>query len=119
MRALTELLTVFVVGVLAFLAAICTLIGLMVLWLCGLVSALMLMVAVVCGLGFALTGNHHYGVTALGYLFYAAVPSAVVFVLTYYHGKFTNAQERRQSLRRVGKVRLAQDEPFEVAVTSH
>lgn len=113
MRALTELLTVFVAGILAFLAVICGLIGLLVLWLCSLVSALMLIVAAGCGLGFALTGNHHYGVTALGFLVYAAVPSAVVGVLTYYTGKFTDAQERRQSLRRVGKVRLAQDEPFE------
>ncbi|MGI4946538.1 MAG: hypothetical protein ACRYHQ_39270 [Janthinobacterium lividum] len=116
MRALTELLTVFVAGIFAFLAAICGLIALLVLWLCGLVSALMLIVAAGCGLGFVLTGNHHYGLTALGFLIYAAVPSAVVGVLTYYSGKFTDAQESRRSLRRVGGVRLAQDEPFEAVV---
>ncbi len=119
MRALTELLTVFATGILAFLAGIVLLAGVLVMWLCGLASGLLLLVAVASGAGFALTGNHHYGVIALGYLAYAAVPFAVIVVLSYYHGKFTDAQESRRSLRRVGRVRLVQDEPFEVAATGH
>ncbi len=117
MRALTELLIVFVTGVLAFLAGIALLAGVLVLWFCGLVSALMLMVSVVSGIGFAFTGNHHYGVIALVYLAYAAVPFALIVVLTYYHGKFTDALAIGRSFRRVGEAQLMQDEPFEAAVT--
>jgi len=96
-RALTELPAVFATGILAFLGGIALLVGVLALWLCGLVCGLMLLVAVVSGVEFALTGNHHYGVIALGYLVYAAVSFAMIVVLTYYHGKFTDAQESRQS----------------------
>lgn len=78
---------------------------------------MLLLVAVASGAGFAFTDNHHSGVIALGYLAYAAVPFAAIVALSYYHGKFTNAQESRRSLRRVGRVRLAQDTPFEIAIT--
>ncbi|MGI4951579.1 MAG: hypothetical protein ACRYGM_07215 [Janthinobacterium lividum] len=119
MRALTELLTVLATATLAFVTGIVLLAGVLVMWLCGLACGLLLLVAVASGAGFAFTGNHHYGVVAVGYLAYAAVPFAAIVALSYYHGKFTDAQESRRSLRRISWVRLAQDEPFEVAATSH
>jgi len=112
MRALSELAGVIVAGFAAFFGGILFLAGLVLLWLSGIASALFLMIAAFAGVMYAFTGSHHAAVIALGYLGYAAVPFVVTFVLAYYHGKLSDARQQRQSLHRIGSLRLEQDASF-------
>jgi len=112
MRALSELAGVIVAGFVAFFAGIAFVLGLLFLWLCGLASALCLIVAVAAGIMYAFTGNHHDAMIALGYLGYAAVPFVMTFVLTYYHGKISDGRQQRRKLQHIGSLRIVQDACF-------
>jgi hypothetical protein len=112
MGALLELAGVIAAGFAVFFGGILFMLGLVVLWLCGLASALCLMVALVAGLMYWGTGTPHDGQLAVVYLVYAAVPFVVVFVLSYYWTKFTAARQRRRALRAIGGLRLAQNADF-------
>ncbi len=76
MRALTELLIVFVAaffGFFALLAALlANLVGFLVIAVAGFFSAASLLIALFAGLGFALTGSHHDAGLAVAYSLYAA-----------------------------------------------
>lgn len=112
MRALSELAGVILAGFAAFFGGILFLAGLVLLWLCGIASALFLMIAAFAGVMYAFTGSHHAAVIALGYLGYAAVPFVVTFVLAYYHGKLGDARQQRQALHRIRGIRPAEDAGF-------
>jgi len=112
MRALSELAGVIVAGFVAFFAGIAFVLGLLFLWLCGLASALCLIVAVVAGIMYAFTGNHHDAMIALGYLGYAAVPFVMTFVLTYYHGKISDDRLAPRSEHSLPLLRTIGDRPW-------
>ena len=77
MGALLELVGVIVAGFAAFLGMLLGLLGLLVLWLCGLASVLCLMVALFAGVMYWLTGTPHDAQIAVAYLVYAAAPFVV------------------------------------------
>jgi hypothetical protein len=112
MGALLELMSVILGGFAAFFGGIVFMLGLVVLWLCGLASALCLMVSAFAGVMYWITGTPHDGELAVGYLVYAAVPFVATVVLSYYWNKFTEARRRRQTLRDIGGSRLASDADF-------
>jgi hypothetical protein len=112
MGALLELMSVILGGFAAFFGGIVLMLGLVVLWLCGLASALCLMVSVFAGVMYWITGTPHDGELALGYLVYAAVPFVATVVLSYYWNKFTEGRRQRQALCNFGGSRLAQDADF-------
>ena len=112
MGALLELTSVILGGFAAFFGGIVLMLGLVVLWLCGLASALCLMVSVFAGVMYWITGTPHDGELAVGYLIYAAVPFVATVVLSYYWNKFTEGRRQRRSLRTIGGLRLAQDADF-------
>jgi hypothetical protein len=112
MRAVSELVGVIVAGFAAFFGGIVFLLGLLVLWLCGLASALCLMVAVFAGVMYWVTGARHDAQLALVYLVYAAVPFVATVVVSYDWAKFTEGRRQRQALRNIGGLRLARDADF-------
>jgi hypothetical protein len=112
MGALLALAGVIVAGFAAFFGGILSLLGLLVLWLLGLASALCLMVALFAGVMYWVTGTPHDAQLAGVYLVYAAVPFVVAFVLSDYGNKVTDSRQRRQSLRPIGGLRLARDADF-------
>jgi hypothetical protein len=112
MGVLWELVGVILAGCAAFFGGIVFLLGLVILWLCGLASALCLMVAVFAGVMYWITGTPHDGQLAVGYLVYAAVPFVATFVISYYWNKITEDRGQRQALRKIGGLRLAQDADF-------
>jgi hypothetical protein len=112
MVALLELMSVILGGFAAFFGGIVLMLGLVVLWLCGLASALCLMVSVFAGVMYWITGTPHDGELAVGYLVYAAVPFVATVVLSYYWNKFTEGRRQRQARRTIGGLRLAQDADF-------
>lgn len=63
-------------------------VGFVLLWVCGVASALCLMVAILAGVMFLITGNPHDGRIALAYLGNAAVPFILTFAAAYYRSKF-------------------------------
>ena len=101
-----------VAGFVAFFGGIVFLLGLLALWLCGLASALCLMVSVFAGVMYWITGTPHDGELALGYLVYAAVPFVATVVLSYYWNKLNEGRRQRQALRNFGGLRPAQDADF-------
>jgi hypothetical protein len=105
-RAVSELLGVIVAGFVAFFGGIVFLLGLLALWLCGLASALCLMVAVFAGVMYGITGVPHDAQLAVVYLVYAAVPFVVIVVVSYYWSKFREGRRQRQA---IGGLRLARD----------
>jgi hypothetical protein len=106
MRAVSELIGVIVAGFVAFFGGIVFLLGLLALWLCGLASALCLMVAVFAGVMYWITGVTHDAQLAVVYLVYAAVPFVVIVVVSYYWSKFREGRRQRQT---IGGSRLARD----------
>ena len=99
MRALRELASVIAIGVLAFLGGSALVLGFVVLWLCGVASALCLMVAAFAGVMYWVTGKPHDGQIALTYLAYAAVPFVLTFVIGYYRSK-ASQRTREPATRR-------------------
>jgi hypothetical protein len=112
MGALLELMSVILGGFAAFFGGIVLMLGLVVLWLCGLASALCLMVSLFAGVMYWITGTPHDGELAVGYLVYAALPFVATVVLSYYWNKFTEGRRQRRALRNIGGLRLAQDADF-------
>ncbi len=88
MRALTELLTVFVAAFFGFFALVASLIGtvvgFLVIAVAGFFSAASLLIALFAGVMFTFTGKHHDAVLAVGYSLYAAGAFAVVVVMLFY-----------------------------------
>jgi hypothetical protein len=72
MRVTSELTWVIVAGFAAFFGGMLFLLGLLGLWLCGLASALFLMVAVFAGVMYGITGVRHDAELAIVYLVYAS-----------------------------------------------
>jgi len=112
MRALSELAGMIVAGFAAFFGGIAIVLGLLFLWLCGLASALCLMVAVFAGVMYWITGIAHDGRIALAYLGYAAVPFVLTFIFGYYLSKFSQARRQRQAIPNISGLRLPQDASF-------
>src|ERR1700749_3949403 len=112
MGALLELMSVILGGFAAFFGGIVFMLGLVVLWLCGLASALCLMVSAFAGVMYWITGTPHDGELAVGYLVYAAVPFVATVVLSYYWNKFTEGRRQRRAPRNIGGLRLTQDADF-------
>jgi hypothetical protein len=81
-------------------------------WVCGVATALCLMVAAFAGVMYAITGKPHDATLGLVYLGYATVPFVVTFVLAYYRSKITTARRQCQALPLGGGLRLAQDASF-------
>jgi hypothetical protein len=79
-------------------------------WVCGVATALCLMVAAFAGVMYAITGKPHDATLGLVYLGYATVPFMVTFILAYYRRKFTGARRQRQTLRQIDGLRLALDQ---------
>lgn len=124
MRALTELLIVFVAaffGFFALLAALLVnLVGFLVIAVAGFFSAASLLIALFAGLGFVLTGSHHDAGLAVAYSLYAAASFAVVVVLLFYRDRLRQAVQVRQAPPRIQGLRLAlNDAPFEPGVIHH
>jgi hypothetical protein len=109
MRAVSELIWVIVAGFVAFFGGIVFLLGLLALWLCGLASALCLMVAAFAGVMYGITGVPHDAELAVVYLVYAAVPFVVTVVVSYYWAKFREGRRQRRALQIIGGLRLARD----------
>ncbi len=119
MRVMSELLGVIVAGFAAFFGGIVFLFGLLLLWLCGLASALCLMVAVFAGGMYWITGVRHDAQLAVVYVVYASVPFMVTVVVSYYWTKFTEGPRldalsflplrQRRALPNISGLRLARD----------
>ena len=99
MRAVSELAGVIVAGFGAIFGVIAVVLGFLFLWLCGLASALCLMVAVFAGVMYWITGTPHDGHIALVYLAYAAMPFVLTFVIGYYRSKFGQTWQKGGMLR--------------------
>jgi hypothetical protein len=112
MRGLSEFAGVIVVGFGAFFGWIVFVLALVFLWVCGVATALCLMVAAFAGVMYAITGKPHDATLGLVYLGYATVPFVVTFVLAYYRSKITTARRQRQALLLGGSLQLAQDASF-------
>ena len=96
-----ELISVVVAGTIGFLGGICLILGLLLLWVCGLASGLCLIVAIFAGAMYAITGRPHDGQIALAYLGYAAIPFVLTFIVGYYRSKLHQAaisRARRNTL---------------------
>lgn len=109
MRAVSELIGVIVAGFVAFFGGIVFLLGLLALWLCGLASALCLMVAAFAGVMYGITGVPHDAQLAVVYLVYAAMPFVVIVVVSYYWSKFREGRLQPRALQTVRGLRLARD----------
>lgn len=109
MRAVPELIGVIVAGFVAFFGGIVFLLGLLALWLCGLASALCLMVAAFAGVMYGITGVPHDAQLAVVYLVYSAVPFVVIVVVSYYWSKFREGRRQRRALPNISGLRLARD----------
>jgi hypothetical protein len=87
MRRVSEFVSVVLAGFAAFFGGILLMLGFVVLWICGLVSSLFLMVSAFAGIMYMAFGTHHAAVIAVVYLGYAAVPFVAIFVSSYYYQK--------------------------------
>ena len=116
MGIMTELLRMIVAGVVGFVILLLMPIYYLVLLALGAVSALSLLVAVFCGIGYALKPTTHNLVNALGFLSYSAAAFLIIFAIYYIPSRLkdrsTMRQQQRQALARIGGLRLASDEPF-------
>jgi hypothetical protein len=112
MRGLSEFAGVIVVGFGAFFGWIVFVLALVFLWVCGVATALCLMVAAFAGVMYAITRKPHDATLAVVYFGYATVPFVVTFVLAYYRSKITTARRQCQALPLGGGLRLAQDASF-------
>ena len=114
-HVLGELATVFVIGIVAFFVLLAQAAGLLVLGALGLASGLFLLVALCEGAWWLGTHDRHAGITALGFLGYAAIPFALIVVTFYcWHRAFEWPDRRRhRALERIGRLRLAKDARFE------
>jgi hypothetical protein len=110
MRGLSEFAGVIVTGFGAFFGGIVFVPALVFLWVCGVATALGLMVAAFAGVVYAITGKPHDATLAVVYCGYAAVPFVVTFILACYRSKFTGARRQRQTLRQIDGLRLARDQ---------
>ena len=93
---LVELLGVLVAGAVSFFVIIGYALGILFMWACGIVSGLFLIVALFSGTMWLFTHSQHAFNTMLGFLAYAAVPVALIVVMSYYYGKLTDKPESRQ-----------------------
>ncbi|MDT7953974.1 MAG: hypothetical protein RQ966_20970 [Acetobacteraceae bacterium] len=115
-RFLTELVGVFLAGVLSFFAMLIVAAGAVLAWLIGCVSGLFLLIALAESGWWLHTHSHHAAMTALGYYGYAAGTFALIPVLFFLKDKLTGWPERRRrqaAMQRIGGLRLAPDAPFE------
>lgn len=94
MRALREFSGVVVAGFAAFFGSIALVVGLVLLWLCGLMSGFCLMVAMFAGVMFWITGKPHDGQIALTYLGYSSVPFTLTFIAGYYRSQLHGRSRR-------------------------
>ncbi len=113
MRALSELASVIVAGVVALVGGIAFVAVVLLLWLMGLASALLSMVSIFSAVMYGFTGSHHAGILALTYLGYAAVPFVLAFVFHVYRLKLTHPQQVRRPVPDISGLRLAQDAGFD------
>ena len=112
MRTLRELGTVIVAGFVAFLSGLVMIGAVLILWLLGLVSVLMLMVSAFGGVMYLITGKAHDAHVAVVYLGYAAVPFVASFVFHVYRGKWVDGRQRRREVPSLGRLRLGADTRF-------
>jgi len=106
---LGELATAFVVGTVAFFVLLAQAAGLLMMGVLGLASGLFLLVALCEGAWWLGTHDHHAGMTALGFLAYAAITFALIVVAFHcWHRAFEWPERRRhQALERIGRLRRA------------
>lgn len=121
MRALTELLTVFVAAFLGFFALVAsligTIVGFLVIAVAGFFSAVSLLIALFAGAGFAFTGSHHDAGLAVRYSLYAAGSFAVMVVILFYRDKLRQTVRTRRALQGVRGLQLAAvDASFEPGI---
>lgn len=119
-RFLTELVGVFLAGVLGFLAMLILAAGAVLAWLIGCAAGLFLLIALAESGWWLHTHSHHAAVTALGYYGYAAGTFALIPVLFFLKEKLTGwpgRRRRQRAMQRIGRLRLARDECFEPSAT--
>ncbi len=107
-RLAAELLGVLLAGAVSFFVIIDYALGILFVWACGIVSSLFLIVALFSGTMWLFTHNQHAFHTMLGFLAYAAVPFALIVVISYYYGKLTDkleGRQQRQTPSRTGRLR--------------
>jgi hypothetical protein len=116
-RALAELLGVLTAGFVGFFVMLAYAAGFLLLLAYGFVCAAFLLVALFSMVMWLFTRNAHAFWLMVGYFGYAGGAFAVIVALWYYHGKLTDgvrsARERRAALRRISRLRLAEDAAFE------
>jgi hypothetical protein len=116
-RALAELVGVLTAGFVAFFVMLAYAAGLLLLLACGFVCAAFLMVALFSMVMWLFTRDAHAFWLMVGYFVYAGGAFAVIVALTYYHPKLMDGlrsgRERRVTPRRISRLRLADDAPFE------
>lgn len=94
MRALKEVGTVIVAGFFTFFTGLLMMAAVLILWLLGVASTLMLMVSGFAGVMYLITGRTHDARIGLVYLGYAAVPFTITFVFHVYRGKWCAGLQR-------------------------
>jgi hypothetical protein len=115
-RLAGELLSVFLLGVVGFLAVLLLAAGTVLLWLIGCASALFLLIAAAEAIWWMHTYSRHAAITAVGYVGYAAGTFALIPVLFWSKEKLAGWPARhrqRTTLRRMAQVTLADDAGFE------
>jgi hypothetical protein len=103
-RMAAELLGVLLAGAVSFFVMIGYVLGILFLWACGIVSSLFLIAALFSGTMWLFTHSEHALHTMLGFLAYAAVPFALIVVVSYYYGKLTDKLEGRQQRQTAGRM---------------
>ena len=104
-RIVAELLGVLLAGVVSFFAAIGFAFGVVFMWVCGIVSGLLLIAALFNGVMLLFTHSPHAAHAMLGFLGYATVPFLLIVMISYYYGKWTDWLEgnhHRRALNRPG-----------------
>jgi len=87
---------VLLAGAFSFLVMIGGVLGILFVWSCGIASGLFLTVALFSGTMWFFTRSQYAFQTMLGFLVDAAVPFAMIVVMSYYYGKLTDKPQRRQ-----------------------
>jgi hypothetical protein len=115
-RFLEELAGVFVAGVFGFFLMLVLAAGVLLVWLTGCMSGVLLIIALAESAWWLHRHSHQAAVTALGYYGYASGTFALISVLFFLKEKLTGWPEhaRQQVIRqRISGLRLVEDAPFE------
>ena len=118
MRTLTDLLRIFVLGLLGFFGAILALVLLIAAIPVALVYAGFFWMGLVSAVAYAVNPTTHNAVNALGFLGVAAAMTAVAATLynlpdvLRHRAARRRAQAAQQALGRIGGLRLASDASF-------